>query len=123
AAFGVMACTSNPSAPGPIDARAVVAPGELVDIGPANATSRFQGVTTDSRCPSDVVCIQAGDAIVRIDVLMSGAPSSTYDLHVRDGQPVRHRDLTIAVENLSPYPISSRPIAPGEYRATLRVRR
>jgi hypothetical protein len=39
-------------------------------------------------------------------------------------QPVVEGDLTIALETLTPYPFSSLPpIAPGDYRATLRVTR
>jgi hypothetical protein len=38
-------------------------------------------------------------------------------------RPVVHEDLTIALLELSPYPFSSRPIAPGDYRATLRISR
>jgi hypothetical protein len=82
---------------------------------------RFVGVFGDSRCPADAFCIQGGDAVVRIDVLGVSGASSTYDLHTGDMQPIRHGELTIALENLSPYPFSSRQIAPGEYRATLRV--
>jgi hypothetical protein len=38
-------------------------------------------------------------------------------------KPVTHEDLTIALVELAPYPFSSRPIQPGDYRATLRVTR
>jgi hypothetical protein len=38
-------------------------------------------------------------------------------------QPVVHDRLTIALIQLSPYPFSSRTIAPDEYRATLKVTR
>ena len=38
--------------------------------------------------------------------------------------PVRHDDFTIdARASLSPYPFSATPIAPEDYRATLRVTR
>lgn len=122
-AVGLTACTADtPTTPSPVDVRVVLAQGEVVDIAAAEIRIRFQGVLGDSRCPADVVCIQGGDAIVRIDVI-SGAATSTHDLHTGDMKPVRHGDLTIALENLSPYPFSSRTIAPGEYRATLWVTR
>lgn len=124
-AVGLTACAADtPTAPsGPVDARVVLAPGEMADVAAARIRIRFVGVLGDSRCPADVVCIQGGDAIVRIDVLASGGALSTYDLHTGDMRPVRHGDLTIALENLSPYPFSSRTIAPEEYRAALRVTR
>jgi hypothetical protein len=120
------ACAAGtPATPGgPVDARAVLAPGEVADIAAAGIRIGFQGVLGDSRCPADAFCIHGGDAIVRIDVLPSGGrSSSTYDLHTGDMKPVRHGDLTITLENLSPYPFSSRTIPPGEYRATLHVTR
>jgi len=122
-AVGLTACTTDaPTTPGPVDVRVVLAQGETVAIAAAEIQIRFQGVLGDSRCPADAVCIQGGDAIVRIDII-AGAASSTHDLHTGDMKPVRHGDLTIALENLSPYPFSNRTIAPGEYRATLRVTR
>ena len=122
-AAGLTACVaSRPAAPsGPIDARVVLAPGETADIAPANIRVRFQGVLSDSRCPADVLCIQQGEAIVRIDIVASGGAPSTFDLHTGDTKPVRHHELSFSLENLSPYPFSSRTIASGDYRATLRV--
>ena len=77
----------------------------------------------DSRCPGDATCITAGDAIVRVDVLPKSGSPRTIELHTGNMQPVRDGDLTIALENLSPYPFNTRPIQPGDYRATLRITR
>jgi hypothetical protein len=124
-AIALTACAADtPTRPQvPIDARVVLAPGETADIEAAGIRIGFQGVLGDSRCPADAVCILGGDAIVRLDVLASSGTVSTYDLHTGDMKPARHGDLTIALENLSPYPFSGRTIAPGEYRATLHVTR
>jgi len=124
-ALSVTACAAAvPSAPtGAVDTRVVLAPGEMADIAAAGIQIRFQGVTGDSRCPGDALCIQGGDAVVRIDVLEPGGAASAHDLHTGDMKPIYQRDLTIALEGLSPYPFISRPIAPGDYRATLRVTR
>ena len=45
------------------------------------------------------------------------------ELHTGDMQPVRHDELTIHLVQLAPYPFSSRPFTPDEYRVTLRVTR
>lgn len=37
--------------------------------------------------------------------------------------PVSHDDLTITLVELMPYPFSSMPFSPDQYRATLRVTR
>jgi len=123
--LGVLAaCASATSAPtGPVNAQVVLAPGEVTEVSGAGIRIRFQGVFGDSRCPADVVCIQGGDAIVRIDVLPQMGGAVTYDLHTGNMQPVHHADLTIALETLEPYPFSSRTIEPGDYRATLRITR
>lgn len=100
----------------------VLAPGGSAIIEGASLAVRFTGVSGDSRCPADVVCIQGGDAIVRISVIADGGRRD-YELHTGDMRPVRHDGLTIALVQLSPYPFSSRTIEPGDYRATLKVTR
>ena len=84
---------------------------------------RFVGVQSDSRCPGDATCIQAGDAIVRVEAQSSTSGTTTYDLHTAKSEPARHGDVSIALVELAPYPFASRPTQPGDYRATLRVTR
>ena len=122
--LGASACAS-PTAPGdPIDARIVLSPGQTSPIEGVSSSIRFQGVLGDSRCPGDAICIQGGDALVRIDVIPSFGAASTYDLHTGSMRPVRHQDLTIELVELQPYPFGSLPpIGPSDYRATLRVTR
>src|SRR2546429_8887158 len=100
-AAGLTACASDtPTAPtGPVDARVVLAPGEMATIAAAGIQIRFQGVSGDSRCPVDAFCVQGGDAIVRIDVLASGRAVSAHDLHTGDMKPVHNGELAIALEN------------------------
>jgi hypothetical protein len=106
----------------PLNVQVVLAPGEIADVAGASIQIRFQGVLGDSRCPAGALCIQGGDAIVRLEVLSSGAVA-TYDLHTGNLAPARHGNLTITLVSLTPYPFSSGPISPGDYRATLRVTR
>src|SRR5262245_31955781 len=108
---------------GPVDTQVVLAPGQTARIVTAAMDIRFDGVPSDSRCPADAVCIQSGDATVRIDVVQTSSSLQLYDLHTANGQSVRYADLTISLINLSPYPFSNGPILPGDYRATLRVTR
>jgi hypothetical protein len=118
------ACSDkNPASPSPVSREVVLAPGQSAGVTEAGITIRFDGVTGDSRCPIDAVCIQGGDALVRIAVIPSRGSSQDYALHTGDLRPVTHDDLTIALVELSPYPFSTRPIQPTDYRATLRVTR
>jgi hypothetical protein len=122
--FALSACkTGSPNGPaGPVNQHVVLAPGATAAV-PGGATIRFESVTADSRCPGDAICIWAGDAIVRVVVSSSGS-AATYELHTVDLKPIQHRDLTIALETLTPYPFASLgPIKSGDYRATLRITR
>jgi len=108
---------------GPVDLQVVLAPGQQTAVPGAGAI-RFDGVTNDSRCPGDALCVWAGDATVRVLVIMSGGVASSFELHTFDLKPVQHLDLTIALESLSPYPFASKgPIPPGDYRAALKITR
>lgn len=97
-----------------------LAPGEQAHLASTTTYIAFDGVEGDSRCPADAICIQGGDALVKIRVI-DGSHKVGYDLHTGDMKPVTHESLTIALVALSPYPFSSSPIKPGDYRATLKV--
>jgi hypothetical protein len=122
--LALTACSEkSPVAPGPISREVVLAPGQTVSIAEALIALRFEGVAGDSRCPADAICVWGGDALVQIEVIPASGRRQPYVLHTGDMRPVVHEDLTIALVELSPYPFSSRPIQPGDYRAILRVTR
>jgi hypothetical protein len=100
-----------------------LAPGQTAAVTEAGIALRFEGVSGDSRCPIDAICITGGDALVQIAVLPNRGSSQAYALHTGDMRPVVHNDLTIALVELTPYPYSARPTLPTDYRATLRVSR
>jgi hypothetical protein len=109
----------SPTAPTPVDREVVLAPGESTAVT-SDLTLRFVGVPADSRCPADALCIHLGDAIVRIHV-DAGATQAERELHTSDRKPVSVEGLRVELVQLAPYPFSSGPIQPGDYRATLRV--
>jgi hypothetical protein len=116
---------ANPTGPTVrLSERFVLAPGSVAAIADARIGVQFVGVTGDSRCPADVLCIQGGDAVVHVRVLDAGAVSS-YELHTGDGQRAgaSHRSLRIELLELQPYPFSSRTIDASDYRATFIVAR
>jgi hypothetical protein len=118
------ACAGNPGAPGEgFDKQIVLAPRQSVTVAELQARIHFAGVTGDSRCPADAICIQGGDAVVHIELRSFDGRAIQYELHTGSLQPVVHGDVTIALETLEPYPFSSRPIEPSDYRATLRLSR
>jgi hypothetical protein len=97
-------------------------PGSSAVVAGTSFAVRFNRVTGDSRCPADVVCIQGGDAIVAITVIEDDVRVD-LDLHTGSMQPVMYGSYTITLVQLAPYPFSSRPIQPQDYRATLKVTR
>lgn len=116
------ACDESPTGPTVgLNQDFVLAPGEAAKVADTGFSIRFLDVRGDSRCPADAVCILGGDAVVRIEVLSFGGGRQGYELHTGDLRPVAHEGLTIALVNLAPYPFSSQPIQPNDYRATLRV--
>jgi hypothetical protein len=106
-----------------IGERFELSPGETAAVERTSLRLQFAGVTGDSRCPADVVCIQGGDAIVHIRVL-DGLPAE-YELHTGDSAraAVTHGAVRIELLKLEPYPFSSQVIRPGDYRATLLLTR
>jgi hypothetical protein len=117
-----VACSEGPTAPTTLDRGFTLSPGQLAQVDEAAFDVRFDGVTGDSRCPADASCVLGGSATVRIAVI-EGASVFPYELHTGSMQPVRHGDVTVALEKLDPYPFSAITIEPWEYRAALRVTR
>ena len=66
-------------------------------------------VTQDSRCPSDVVCIQAGKVIVALNVA-----SSTME--IEPGQTKMIDTLSVTLNDVTPYPISTHKTTDQEYK-------
>lgn len=115
----------NPTAPDvPLNQQFTLAPGETAAVEDTSLRVQFLRVTGDSRCPADALCIQGGDALVHVRAQDGGA-ASEYELHTGDSSQsaVTHAGYRIELSGLQPYPFSSGPIQPGDYRATLTVSR
>ena len=128
AALGFTACLSSsnaPSAPSgvPMGREFTLAPGQSATVG--GLTVVFAGVGSDSRCPADVVCVWAGEALVNVSARVPGEAEATLSLRAgaRAGEEAAYAGYTIRLVSLAPYPRASKPIAPGDYRATLTVSR
>ncbi len=106
----------------PLNQRFTLAVGETATVDRTAVRLQFVGVTGDSRCPADVVCIEGGDAVVEVRVTGSGSPTA-YQFHTGDAQraQVVYGALRVVLVELQPYPFSSRQTAPGDYRATFTV--
>ena len=83
---------------------------------------RFVALVGDSRCPSDVNCIWAGDAEIEM-LVARGDEGVSLRLHTHGGG--RHPrqaaafGFTLRLESLDPYPSSAERIPERDYVATL----
>jgi hypothetical protein len=102
--------------------------GRTVTLKGETLRLRFVKVAADSRCPTGVECVWAGNAEVLIEVSAGGARSrKTLSLNTNAGQgragEAAYRRYTVKLVGLSPYPSSTRKIRQGQYVATLLVTR
>lgn len=120
-AFGSLAsfaCKSSTS-PSALNQPTELAPGQSAQVGALKVT--FTGVLSDSRCPVDVVCVWAGDAVARLEVSQPQGSVEARELHTLENQPVTYGSFRIALVRLDPEARSTRPIAPEAYRLVVRV--
>ncbi|MFE3446066.1 hypothetical protein ACFXNW_23815 [Nocardia sp. NPDC059180] len=104
-----------------------LAPGATGHIDDDRIRVTFHEVRDDSRCPTDVQCVWAGDAIVVVSAATGGGDAARYELHSNGGpdrpRTVRVADYEIELIDLTPRPISTGQIAKDDYRASLVVDR
>lgn len=90
---------------------------------PDGVKVRFDGVTSDSRCPLDVVCVWAGEGVVAVSLSQTPAMPVQRELRTTpDGSEATYASHTIKLVALAPYPKSAQPIRPAECRHTQRRR-
>jgi hypothetical protein len=118
--FCVVGCAAAPSSTEgvPLGSEFSLKPGESAEVQSTGLRVTFLGVRSDSRCPADAVCIQAGDAVLALRV-------GTAEVELRSNSaPERAVGVyNVRVERVEPYVYSGRPIAPDDYRAVLVVTR
>jgi hypothetical protein len=84
----------------------------------------FERVRSDSRCPLDALCIQAGEAIVVLTLSQSAASPVEQELRTTPAfSEASYLSYVIKLVALAPYPRSTQQIRPEEYVATLTVDR
>jgi hypothetical protein len=83
----------------------------------------FDAVRSDSRCPKDVRCIQAGEAVVALTVRVAGGEENALILAVPPGGGASavYGPYTVSVVSLEPQTQAQVDIAQSEYRVTVSV--
>jgi hypothetical protein len=114
------ACSSSPTAP--VNSTFTLAPGQSSTVG--SLTVKFIGVTLDTRCPLNAMCIQVGDAYIALEASVPGTRRA-FELQLLNplNRATELRGYTIEAKELSPYPYTVVPTQPDDYRVQLNVYR
>jgi len=115
------ACDDAPSGPSDVGLGEEVqlAPGESVLVGNDGLRVSFRGITEDSRCPADALCVSVGQVVADLE---AGRRTKVARM-LRPGEALRVEGRRIDLVRVEPYPCSDAPIDPASYRATVVVSR
>jgi hypothetical protein len=116
-AVALAACGRDGSA-ATLNAPIQLAPGQSAVFDAGNLEVKFLAIDSDSRCPSDVACVWAGEVIVRLAVRKD---HRTKELAVKGNESQPVDGFVVSVLEVLPPPKSSQRIAPADYRVTLKV--
>ncbi len=98
--------------------------GQAASIGGGKLLVTLQGVASDSRCPSDVNCAWAGDAVVKIGTTVGKRVWSWTELHTGlEPRQVEAGDHLVTLVALEPNTRQGVQIPQEDYVAVLRVTR
>jgi hypothetical protein len=120
------ACDSSPAGPStdvPLGEEFTLKPGEWAAVQGTDLRVSFDKVVEDSRCPADVVCIRAGEAVVALQASGKDGNTQVQLRTVEGGNEASAGAYRVRLARVEPYPLASRPIAPADYRTVLEVTR
>jgi hypothetical protein len=123
--LSVLWCSTGATGPSAVVQEVVadsvlLAPGQEATAGILRLT--FVGVASDSRCPTDVMCVWAGNAAVEITLRLGEGPGHPYTLNTGiEPDAVDSNGFRVTLLDVQPAPRTERPIAPADYRARFRV--
>lgn len=82
---------------------------------------KFQKVVEDSRCPSDVECVWAGRIVIELEVVIDGVAQTVTLSSENNEEPATVGNYVITMGAVTPYPVSTVVIQPGEYKVDLLI--
>jgi hypothetical protein len=123
-AVSLVACKSGGAAASraaSLDQEIQLAPKEQAVFDPHGLTVEFVRVIEDSRCPTDMTCVWAGEVKVQLSTRIDAAEAEQHE--IKAGQDATVGELRLFVVKVEPERISTREISADEYRVTLKVSR
>lgn len=95
--------------------------GESITVGELRLT--FRAVEGDSRCPTDVVCVWAGDGEIALKIEQAGKVAVAALHTTLEPKKTEWDGYTIALVGLTPDRTSNTAISTADYRAEIVVTR
>jgi hypothetical protein len=98
--------------------------GQSQTITGENITIKFLDVTGDSRCPSDVTCVWAGEVTCDVEITLPGASPFKLELTqpgLTDQAYRQSFDGHSIAFRVSPYPAAGKQIPKSDYRLSMNV--
>ena len=98
--------------------------GQQIKLAGQDVKVKFVAVSEDSRCPTDVNCVWAGNAAVALDFIDGDCTTLLkLNTHQNSQSPENGKAGAYRVKlvKLDPHPRSNEKIAPGDYTATLMI--
>ena len=74
----------------------------------------------DSRCPSDVVCVWLGEAVIKIEIELP--QKGTISLSTYDNLIDTFANYSFELIDVSPYPISTETIDLNDYNVIMKIK-
>lgn len=97
---------------------------EQKTVSKTKLTIKFLELVEDSRCPTDVQCIQAGSARIKIEVKNGKSAAKTFEINTGlKPESIAYAGYTITLTDLNPKPASNIRIDRNGYTATFTVSR
>jgi hypothetical protein len=125
--LAILGCASVPKADvqAQLDEPFTLKIGQTAYLQSEDVFVKLVGIPEDSRCPSDVVCVWAGQVKAALEVRKGpGAPQAinvTYQGGIGLEFVEEFDGHQITLVKVEPYPKSTQQISPSEYTATIRV--
>ena len=108
----------------PGSASVVLAIGASKRVPDTSLTIKVESVN-DSRCPTGVTCVWAGDAAVKIRMTAPNTTPVSAVLHTNlaSAPPAVHDGWRVKLTGVTPAPTADGPPRPEDYRITLLIER
>ncbi|WP_129645045.1 hypothetical protein [Peristeroidobacter agariperforans] len=121
-AVALVACKSGGAAASraaSLDQEIQLAPRQQAVFEPHGLTVEFVRVVEDSRCPTDLTCVWAGEVKVQLSTRIDVAAAEQHEITA--GQHATVGEFQLFVVKVEPERVSTREISADEYRVTLKA--